>query len=158
MPRPNGHLEISDLADSRLSARDRGKLEAALAGVDQAAVFAEAKAAVEVVVWDKVSPINDLPADYWLSRTDVDPDSEIYLVLHDGAVVYFQPHAPVVPGNVRMKDANEAREWGRKHALDGLGPEDLEPHGVPGTFPPVAHEIAQRRVVEQVERSLRGAG
>jgi hypothetical protein len=55
-------------------------------------------------VWDKVSPINNVPADYFLAREDVDQNAEIYLIKDavTGSTLYFQPHVAGIEGLSRM--------------------------------------------------------
>lgn len=60
---------------------------------------AEARARYQVVLWDRKSPINGVPAsDVLAARDDIPPDGAVYLIVRDGQVIYFQPHKPGVAG------------------------------------------------------------
>lgn len=78
-----------------------------LGTIDQDSIDQEEQAKLTYEIWDKVSPINNASAEVMLTRKDVDPSTEIYL-LRDaltGKVVYFQPHKAKVSGLQRMNVA-----------------------------------------------------
>lgn len=78
------------------------QLDAALATVDQDAVYDELRAGITVTLWDRVSPINGVPASHFHARDDVPAEGDVYLVSVDGAVVGFQPHEPELEGIVAI--------------------------------------------------------
>lgn len=86
-----------------LSATD-AEIDAALATVNQDAIYDAERSTWTTQVWDRKSPINGVPAQYFLDRVDVDEKGtdDIYLLLRDGQVVMFQPHEPDVQGLVRV--------------------------------------------------------
>lgn len=88
----------------------------ALALVNQDAVYDAERANWTVEEWDKVSPINGVPAEHFLSRHDVndtDPTAKVYLIKQNGNVVMFQPHDPEQSGHVKITDVALV---GGKHA------------------------------------------
>lgn len=85
-----------------LAGRSDAEIDAALAAVNQDAVYDEQRAAWTTQVWDRTSPINGVPAEHFLARDDVGPTGDIYLLIRDGQVVMFQPHEPGVAGIVRV--------------------------------------------------------
>lgn len=91
------------------------ELDAALAGVDQDAVFDTERAPWTVRVWDRRSPVNGASADYLLSRGDVPPTGDVYLLERGGTVVGFQPHEPDRAGVVAIP-AGQGPARGAAHA------------------------------------------
>lgn len=82
-----------------LTATD-AQLDAALAAVDQDALFDTHRAAWTVRVWDRRSPVNGASAEYLLARDDVPATGDVFLLERDGVVVGFQPHEPDQAGLV----------------------------------------------------------
>lgn len=82
------------------------KIEAALSQVDQQAVFDQERRRFKIEVWDKVSPINGVPAEKILTREDMLSSGEIYLIYIDGQLRYLQPHEPFQAGIVPMTKDN----------------------------------------------------
>ena len=78
------------------------EIENALNTIDQNAIFQEERAKFTVEIWDKVSPINGIPAEKIIARDDVPDDGEIYLVYVDGQLRFLQPHDPFQAGIVAM--------------------------------------------------------
>lgn len=80
------------------------EVDSALAGIDQDALYDQVRATWTTEVWDRKSPINGVPAQYFLDRDDVDEndDNDILLLKQNGQVVGFQPHEPDVPGLARI--------------------------------------------------------
>jgi hypothetical protein len=90
-------------------------VEEALGAIDQDAIYDAEAARWDVVVWDRVSPINGHPAAHFLARDDVGDDGDVYLLTYDGRVMVFQPHEPDLPGIVRIP-RGKGRVRGRVHA------------------------------------------
>lgn len=82
------------------------EVDAALTQVNQEAIFDQERSRFRVEVWDKITPINGVPAEKILAREDVPDDGEIYLVYVDGNLLYFQPHDPFQAGIVPMTKDN----------------------------------------------------
>lgn len=82
------------------------EIDAALAQVDQQAIFNQERSRFRVEVWDKVTPINGIPAEKILAREDVPDDGEIYLLYVDGVLRFLQPHNPFQAGIVPMTAEN----------------------------------------------------
>lgn len=82
-------------------------IDAALTKVDQQAIFNKHRARIRIEVWDKKSPINDVPAEQILSsRTDISANGEVYLLYVDDRLIYFQPHDPNQAGQVAITKDN----------------------------------------------------
>lgn len=105
--RPEHVIEAARMRGRPIPEPTVQQAQQALATVDVNALVAEEESKLVYEVWDKKSPINGVPAEYFLNRFDVDPSSEIYIVkdAETGNVVYFQPHEPEVAGHVRMTKA-----------------------------------------------------
>lgn len=82
---------------SELAATD-AEVDAALATINQDAVYDAARAKLVVEVWDRTSPINGVPAQYFIDRGDLPETGDVYLVKVDGQVVEYQPHEPEQAG------------------------------------------------------------
>ena len=82
------------------------EVEIALSQIDQQAVFNQERARFKVEVWDKVTPINGVPAEKIIAREDVPNDGEIYLLYVDDQLRFFQPHNPFQAGLVPMTRDN----------------------------------------------------
>jgi len=82
------------------------EIDAALAQVDQQAIFNQERSRFRVEVWDKVTPINGMPAEKIVAREDVPDDGEIYLLYVDGVLRFLQPHNPFEAGIVPMTAEN----------------------------------------------------
>lgn len=93
------------------------EIDAALVTVDQDAIHNTHLSAWSTEIWDRVSPINGVPAQHFLDREDVDENGtdDIYLLLKDGVVVGFQPHDPDKPGHVRIAKG-KGKAFADKHA------------------------------------------
>lgn len=98
----------------------------AASGIDQHAILAKHRERHEVVVWDKRSAINGVPAKRVLRDLHHDYD-EVYLILVDGVVTVFQPHAPDVEGfevltgdNVERHALRHVERLARHHAADEI--------------------------------------
>ena len=61
----------------------------------------------EIIIWDKVSPINNIPAERYLNRPDAVNSDQIYYIndKESGKTVIFQPHDPFKAGFVAMTPA-----------------------------------------------------
>lgn len=129
---------IIQIAKERGKQPDIATVNAELAKINQAAVQTEEKSKLIYEVWDKVSPINGVPAEKLLARDDVDPDSEIYLIkdAETGQVIYFQPYEPEAQGFVRMKTKEQAKTVAQNHKAK------------------IAKMRANARVIEQVLTKL----
>lgn len=82
------------------------EIDAALAQVDQQAIFDQERSRFRIEIWDKVTPINGVPAEKIIAREDVPDDGEIYLLYVDGQLRYLQPHDPFQAGIVPMTKEN----------------------------------------------------
>ena len=82
------------------------EIETVLSQVDQQAVFEQERARIRVEVWDKLTPINGIPAEKIIAREDVPNDGEIYLLYVDDQLRFFQPHNPFQAGLVPMTRDN----------------------------------------------------
>jgi len=80
-------------------------VRAALAKRDHGARKAQHRQRYTIQIWDRVSPIEGVPAEHYLARPDVPPDGEIYLIYRDGQLLFFQPHDPEAPGLKGMQNA-----------------------------------------------------
>jgi hypothetical protein len=68
---------------------------------------AEAKQRYRVELWDRVTPVNGVPAaEILAARQDIPDGGVVYLIYRDDQVLYFQPHAPGQAGIVPMTDAD----------------------------------------------------
>lgn len=103
----NVRAELPDVTDA--------EVDAALATLNQDAIYDEQRAPWTVEVWDRVSPINGAPASHFLERGDVPDDGDVYLLVRDGAVVGFQPHEPEAEGIVTIPKG-KGLERGKAHA------------------------------------------
>ena len=77
------------------------EIDTALSQIDQQAVFNQERSRFKIEIWDKVTPINGVPAEKILAREDV-PDGEVYLVYVDDQLLYLQPHDPFQAGIVPL--------------------------------------------------------
>lgn len=76
-----------------------GAIDRVLARLNQDQIYAEEQGKIQVVEWDRVSPINGVPAAEVLARrTDIIDGGKIYLHIRNGVVETFQPHDPREPG------------------------------------------------------------
>lgn len=82
------------------------EINAALAQVDQQAIFNQERNRFKIEVWDKVTPINGVPAEKIIAREDILDNGEIYLLYVDGQLRYLQPHDPFQAGIVPMTAEN----------------------------------------------------
>lgn len=125
-------------ADPQLANATNAEIDNALAAINQDAVYDTHRAKWTVQVWDRVSPINGVPAQHFLDRVDVDENGtdDIYLLLQDGKVVGFQPHEPDVEGLVRIPK-------GQGMAKGGLHADNI------------AADSAAADVLEQVKARIR---
>ncbi len=100
-----------------ISEETKTSIQLELGKIDQNIIQLEEENKLTYEIWDKVSPVNGVPAEKLLSRSDVDVNSEIYLIkdANTGKVLYFQPHAPGEIGFVRMKTKAEAESAAKKH-------------------------------------------
>ena len=89
--------------DPSLNATD-AEVDAALATVDQDALYDQTRAKYVVEVWDRDSPINGVPAQHFKDRGDLPADGDVYLVKDaaTGQVLEYQPHEPDVQGLVKI--------------------------------------------------------
>lgn len=78
------------------------EIDVALAQIDQQVIFNQERARFRIEMWDKVSPINGVPAEKILAREDVPANGEVYLAYLDGRLTYLQPHDPFQAGIVPM--------------------------------------------------------
>ena len=84
------------------------EIDTALSQVDQQAVFTQERNRFRIEIWDKVTPINGVPAEKIIARDDVPDDGEVYLIYVDGQLRFLQPHDPFQAGIVPMtKDTVE---------------------------------------------------
>lgn len=103
--------------ESGLSVSD-GDVSLAMLDIDVAGIRAAAASRVEWQLWDQTSPINDVAAaDIFSLRNDVSGADQIYLVLIDGKVTHFQPHAPSVAG-VEPMTAETVGTFAAGHVAD----------------------------------------
>lgn len=65
-------------------------------------------------IWDKQSPINNVPASYFLSRPDFANAKNVYLIKYEDNVLYVQPHHPKLQGFVPIED-DEVEEIATQH-------------------------------------------
>jgi len=82
------------------------EVETALSQIDQQVIFEQERGCFVVEVWDKVTPINGIPAEKIVAREDVPANGEIYLLYVNGALRFFQPHNPFQAGIVPMNTEN----------------------------------------------------
>lgn len=86
------------------------EVKAAIASVDQAAVFKEVDADLIVVEWDRKEPINGAPPAKVLvaQRANIPPGGLIYLIKRKstGQVLFFQPMVPGATGIQPITRAN----------------------------------------------------
>lgn len=82
------------------------EINAALAQVDQQAIFNQERNRFKIEVWDKVTSINGVPAEKIIAREDILDNGEIYLLYVDGQLRYLQPHDPFQAGIVPMTAEN----------------------------------------------------
>lgn len=55
-----------------------------------------------IEIWDRTSPINDIPAkDVLEIRDDIPKKGDVYLIYQDGQLLFFQPHDPITGGPIR---------------------------------------------------------
>lgn len=110
-------LAIYKAARALGSTKTMAEVEATLAGIDRVGKENAHKARFRVEVWDKVSPINGVPAEYFLGvpteqypepRKDLPPGGEMFLVYVDGNLQYIQPHDPDQAGFVPMTSTQAA--------------------------------------------------
>lgn len=101
--------------DPALANATDAEVDAALATINQDAVYDEQRAGWTVEVWDRVSPINGVPAEHFHARGDVPAEGDVYLLKAGGKIVGFQPHEPDVEGIVAIPKG-KGLERGNRHA------------------------------------------
>lgn len=113
MPMPDDHknkvsLEAIKAALEDGHGKNDGQIRAAIARAKADDKFDARRSELTEEVWDRVSPINGVPAQHFLDRADVDEngDDDIILIKKGGRVVQFQPHEPKVSGMVRIGKGN----------------------------------------------------
>lgn len=76
------------------------EIDQALAQVNQDALFDEERSIWEVELWDRRSPINEVPAKVLLRRRPslFEGSEDIYLLRRNGRVAMVQPHDPFTGG------------------------------------------------------------
>ncbi|MCL6479375.1 MAG: hypothetical protein K6T65_13365 [Peptococcaceae bacterium] len=84
--------------------KSMAEIEAALATIDQEAIRNQERSRYRVEIWDRVSPINGIPAERILQRADVPEEGEIYLLYVDDQLRYLQPHDPFQAGILPMSN------------------------------------------------------
>ncbi len=88
--------------------------EALNTAVDVQAIVAKHRQRFTMEVWDKQSPIREVPAQKVLQRPDLQNAQEILLFYVDGNLVHIQPNDP---GTGQLfATAQDALAWGNKHA------------------------------------------
>lgn len=117
MVKPEDILRVAQERGKKIPDVALDRINNELSKINQATIQAEEEAKFVYEIWDKVSPINGVPAEKFLTRDDVDPDSEIYLIKDaaTGQVIYFQPHEPESAGFVRMKTKADAENVAKAH-------------------------------------------
>jgi hypothetical protein len=103
---------IAILAEARNLGANKtlADVEAALAQYDYETLRAQERTRYRVELWDKQTPINNVPPEVILQDVPKHPDgsySEVYLIYIDGNLVYLQKHDPEQVGFVPM-DADTA--------------------------------------------------
>lgn len=91
---------------SLMSPADQARVDyAKLNTVDIKSIIDSMQAKWTWDIWDKVSPINDASAALILERNpNITADTEVFLVLRDGKVIFFQPQMP--NDNTKLTKAN----------------------------------------------------
>lgn len=72
----------------------REQIAVAMLDIDQAAIAAASAARHRWEIWDKTSPINNVPAEQVIAHRDDYMGGEVYLMYTDDALVVFQPFNP----------------------------------------------------------------
>ncbi|MUT67818.1 hypothetical protein [Paenibacillus sp. NEAU-GSW1] len=93
--------EVNELGATKTLA----EVDAVLAAYDYPALRTAERTRFQVSLWDKVSPINGVPAD--VVGADVPIGGEVYLIHIDGNLVFMQKHDSEQMGFVAM-DAQTA--------------------------------------------------
>lgn len=93
------------------------EVDNALAAIDQDAIYDQQRAGLAAEVWDRVSPINGVPAKHFHDRGDVPDTGDVYLLRDTttGAVVIFQPHEPETAGIIPVP-VGQGLDRGKAHA------------------------------------------
>lgn len=78
------------------------EIDSVLCSIDQSAILSQERSRIEIQTWDKMSPINGVPAQKILERGDAPDGGEIYLLYIDGRLRYIQPHDPFQSGLVAL--------------------------------------------------------
>lgn len=107
--RPDVQALTDILSERRGRDVDLAKVALKSLQTDFDSVYEEHRQSVGWELWDKRSPINDVPAETVLSRPEYASAESIYLLRINGRVTFFQPHLPYAEGSQTM-DA-EAAEW-----------------------------------------------
>lgn len=95
--------------------------------IEHDAILQKHKERVTFQIWDKVSPINNVPKEHWLNRDDIKavlPDGEIFIVSIDGRVCFVEPsdhfevgHKQLTKADLDTSDPNSyASRWLTDHA------------------------------------------
>lgn len=93
------------------------QVKEALESIDTTVIYNKHRATYRVAVWDKVSPVNGIPAEQVLERADLQGDGEVYMLYKDDKLIVLQPHVPGEAGHKKM-DKGMADLHGRKHCDD----------------------------------------
>ncbi|GAB6170535.1 hypothetical protein JCM15765_00130 [Paradesulfitobacterium aromaticivorans] len=94
-------------AKNELNKHDRRTLE----DTEKAQKGKNGKPKHRVEIWDKVSPVNGIPAD--VLAKDVPEGGEVYILYLDGKAVQIQKQDPELAGNVAMDKATALAKGGK---------------------------------------------
>lgn len=105
------------IMDSQFSDVTDTEIDDALTTIDQDAIYDKRRTELVAEVWDRVSPINDVPASHFLNRGDVPPIGDVYLIRDTvtGNIVTFQPHEPDAVGIIPVP-VGQGLARGKLHA------------------------------------------
>lgn len=104
-------IEVLKEARNLGSTANLATVETEIANHDYTSLKATEKLNYTVAIWDKVSPINGVPAETIAS--DIVDNGEVYLIYVNGNLVYLQKHDPDCVGFVAMDSVsaiNKANE------------------------------------------------
>jgi hypothetical protein len=85
---------------------DTAAVRAVLTGINQDAIFSEAKKKIGIEIWDGVSEIQGIPASHWATSGDLPSGGKMYLLrdASTGLIIRAQPHAPGGIGRAPMSE------------------------------------------------------
>jgi len=98
------------LVEYGLTHKTNAEIDAAMASVDQEAVFLAEKAKYAIEVWDKQTPINGVDPTTVCKSHNIPEYGTAYMIKEGGRIVYFQAYDPFSGAVITPENAQTSAE------------------------------------------------